>query len=91
MHFNEQSVLAHGIYNLGFVGFKNTEIGRGAAAFWRRRMMRHCRDDHARGLFTELSEEITLLTELNIPTAVTTVPAQVAAADAAGSRPRLTA
>ncbi len=53
MHFNEMSVLAHGIYNLGFVGFKNTEIGRGAAEFWRRRMKRHCRDDHARGLFTD--------------------------------------
>jgi hypothetical protein len=53
IHYNEISCLAHGIYNLGFAGFKNTKIGIDVANFWARRMLRHCLDDHARGLFTD--------------------------------------
>jgi hypothetical protein len=42
-------------------------------------------------VFAELSDEIKLLKTLEIPTAITSVQASVETADAAASRPRLTA
>ena len=47
------SSLAHGVFNLGFVGFKQGSTAHEVAGFWRRRLLRHCRDDHARGLFND--------------------------------------
>jgi len=53
IHYNEMSSLAHGVFNLGFVGFKQSEVSHAVVDFWKRRMLRHCVDDHARGLFTD--------------------------------------
>lgn len=53
IHFNEMSSLAHGLYNLGFLGLKQSENGHAVADFWSRRLLRHCADDHGRGLFTD--------------------------------------
>ena len=53
IHYTEMSVLAHGVFNLGFLGIANTCIGSRVINFWRRRMERHCRDEHERGLFTD--------------------------------------
>ena len=51
--YTEMSVLAHGVFNLGFIGVRNTEKGHSLIDFWCRRMVRYCHDDHARGLFTD--------------------------------------
>jgi hypothetical protein len=51
--YTEMSVLAHGLYNLGFIGVNNDTIGRQVIDFWCRRMERYCYDDHGRGLFTD--------------------------------------
>ena len=53
IHFNEVSSLAHGVFNLGFIGFRNRSTAQRVVEFWCRRMLRHCIDDHARGLFTD--------------------------------------
>lgn len=53
IYYNEISSLAHGIFNLGFVGFKQSPIGHNVASFWKRRLLKYCQDDHARGLFTD--------------------------------------
>ncbi|MCB9962681.1 MAG: glycosyltransferase [Hyphomonas sp.] len=53
IHYNEMSSLAHGVFNLGFLGLKNTGSGIKVADFWCRRLLRHCADDHGRGLFTD--------------------------------------
>ena len=53
IHYNEMSVLAHGVFNLGFIGFKQSVTGHAVADFWSRRLLRHCRDDHSRGLFND--------------------------------------
>lgn len=53
IHFSEMSSLAHGVYNLGFLGLKQSETGHKVADFWCRRLLRHCADDHGRGLFTD--------------------------------------
>src|SRR5690242_10584578 len=50
---NELSVLQHGIYNLGFVGVKNSTEGRRFAAWWADRLEHFCYDDIPRGLFTD--------------------------------------
>ena len=51
--YTEMSVLAHGVFNLGFLGTRNTPNGRRVIDFWCKRMERYCHDDHARGLFTD--------------------------------------
>lgn len=51
--YTEMSVLAHGVFNLGFLGTRNSPNGRQVIDFWCRRMERYCHDDHARGLFTD--------------------------------------
>ena len=53
IHYNEMSSLAHGVFNLGFVGFKRGKKAREVTDFWSRRLLRYCRDDHARGLFND--------------------------------------
>lgn len=53
IHYNEISSLAHGIYNLGFLGLRNGPDAHNVIDFWCRRLLRYCVDDHARGLFTD--------------------------------------
>ena len=53
IHYSEMSVLAHGVFNLGFIGFKQSPTAHRVADFWKRRLLTHCRKDHARGLFTD--------------------------------------
>jgi glycosyltransferase involved in cell wall biosynthesis len=50
---NEFSVLRHGIYNLGFLGVKNSPEGRRFAEWWADRLEDYCYDDIPRGLFTD--------------------------------------
>jgi glycosyltransferase involved in cell wall biosynthesis len=50
---NEFSVLQHGVYNLGFVGVKNSEEGRRFASWWANRLFHFCYDDIPRGIFTD--------------------------------------
>jgi glycosyltransferase involved in cell wall biosynthesis len=50
---NEFSVLRHGIYNLGFVGVKNSTEGNAFAAWWSDRLLDYCFDDMPRGIFTD--------------------------------------
>jgi glycosyltransferase involved in cell wall biosynthesis len=50
---NEVSVLQHGIYNLGFIGVKNSAEGRRFAAWWADRLEHFCYDDIPRGIFTD--------------------------------------
>lgn len=50
---NEICSLKHGIYNLGFLGVANTEIGRTFADWWCKRLYHFCRADIGKGLFTD--------------------------------------
>lgn len=50
---NEICSLAHGAYNLGFVGVKNDENGRQFARWWRDRCLEFCYDEKSRGLFVD--------------------------------------
>ena len=50
---NEFSVLRHGIYNLGFVGVKNSPDGLRFAHWWADRLYHFCYDDIPRGIFTD--------------------------------------
>ena len=50
---NEMSALRHGIFNLGFVGVRNTTEGRRFADWWALRLSRYCHDDLERGIFTD--------------------------------------
>jgi glycosyltransferase involved in cell wall biosynthesis len=50
---NEFSVLQHGIYNLGFLGVKNSPEGRRFATWWSERLDHFCYDDIPRGIFTD--------------------------------------
>ncbi|HEY2846031.1 MAG TPA: hypothetical protein VGJ09_20380 [Bryobacteraceae bacterium] len=50
---NEFSVLKHGIYNLGFVGVKNSSEGQQFARWWASRLQYFCFDDIPAGLFTD--------------------------------------
>ncbi len=50
---NEFAALQHGIYNLGFLGVKNTTEGRRFAAWWKHRLEHFCFDDIPRGIFTD--------------------------------------
>ena len=51
--FNEISSLAHGVYNLGFIGVASDSEGRRFAGWWRHRLYHFCHDDIPRGLFTD--------------------------------------
>jgi len=50
---NEVTALAHGVYNLGFLGVKADEQGARFARWWRDRLVDYCFDDRAAGLFTD--------------------------------------
>ena len=50
---NELTSLVHGIYNLGFIAVHADHQGRSFAAWWRDRLIDHCFDDRAAGLFTD--------------------------------------
>lgn len=50
---NEICSLRHGVYNLGFIGVKNSEEGRRFADWWASRVYHFCRDDIPNGLFTD--------------------------------------
>jgi hypothetical protein len=46
-------VMRHGLYNLGFVSFKNTKNGRDVAAWWADRLNVSSSADYENGLFTD--------------------------------------
>ncbi|MER9952316.1 glycosyltransferase [Mesorhizobium sp. M0047] len=50
---NEIASLKHGVYNLGYVGIRNTDAGRRFTDWWAKRVYRWCRDDIPNGLFTD--------------------------------------
>ncbi|MFL6414072.1 MAG: glycosyltransferase [Bryobacteraceae bacterium] len=50
---NELNALQYGIYNLGFVGVKNSPEGNRFASWWCDRLQDFCFDDRPRGLFTD--------------------------------------
>lgn len=50
---NEICSLAHGTYNLGFIGVRNDESGRALAQWWSDRLIEYCVDDKGRGIFVD--------------------------------------
>ena len=50
---NELLTLQHGVFNLGFLGVKNSPAGHRFAAWWADRLRDHCFDDLPIGLFTD--------------------------------------
>lgn len=50
---NELSALRHGVFNLGFLGVKNSEEGLRFARWWAARLDKFCYDDIPAGLFTD--------------------------------------
>jgi len=50
---NEVASLKHGIFNLGFIGVRDTEEGRRFADWWADRVYRLCRAEVENGLFTD--------------------------------------
>ena len=50
---NEVASLKHGIFNLGFIGVRNTAEGRRFADWWAQRTQYFCRAEIANGLFTD--------------------------------------
>lgn len=66
---NEIASLKHGVYNLGFFGVSNTEVGRAFASWWAARLYTWCIDDIPNGLFTDqkwIDLVPALFTEVNI-------------------------
>lgn len=47
------TTLAHGIYNLGFLGVAVTKEGRKFAKWWEKRLLLFCQDNVPKGLFTD--------------------------------------
>jgi hypothetical protein len=50
---NEIGSLKHGVYNLGYVGVSNDKNGRAFARWWADRLLEHCYEDVANGIFTD--------------------------------------
>jgi hypothetical protein len=50
---NEICSLKHGIYNLGFIAVRPTEVGRAFADWWAERIYYFCRAEIPNGLFTD--------------------------------------
>ena len=50
---NEICALQHGVFNLGFLGVKNSAEGKRFARWWADRLRDFCVDDIPRGLFTD--------------------------------------
>ncbi|MCX7310153.1 MAG: putative nucleotide-diphospho-sugar transferase [Alphaproteobacteria bacterium] len=53
IYYSEMSVLAHGVFNLGFLGARNTSDARKVIEFWRHRLTRYSLKEHAKGLWTD--------------------------------------
>jgi hypothetical protein len=53
VELHEISVLAHGVFNLGFYAHRADAEARRVLDFWRERTYRYCHRDHARGLVTD--------------------------------------
>lgn len=51
--YSELSVLAHGVFNLGFLAAANNEQGNAVIDFWKHRLTRYCLKEHAKGLWTD--------------------------------------
>ena len=53
--FNDEmaGVLRHGVFNLGFVSFKNTKNARDIATWWADRLLISSKSDYVNGLFTD--------------------------------------
>ncbi|NND68144.1 MAG: glycosyl transferase [Halioglobus sp.] len=50
---NEMSSLRHGVFNLGFIGVRNTPEGLRFAQWWALRLSRYCHDNLPLGIFTD--------------------------------------
>jgi lipopolysaccharide biosynthesis glycosyltransferase len=50
---NEVCSLRHGVYNLGFLGVKNSAAGHNFLAWWSSRLFTLCYDDKVQGIFTD--------------------------------------
>jgi glycosyltransferase involved in cell wall biosynthesis len=50
---NEICSLKHGIFNLGFIGVRNTDEGRKFADWWAHRLYHFCREELHNGLWTD--------------------------------------
>ena len=50
---NEASSLRHGVYNLGFLGIRNDQVGKRMASWWSDRLLRFCYDETAKGIFVD--------------------------------------
>ncbi len=50
---NEMTSLRYGIFNLGFLGVRNSPVGRAFADWWAGLLYEACYDDPANGLFTD--------------------------------------
>lgn len=49
----ENHFLKHGIYNLGFIGLKNTENVKSLLVWWKARLAEHCLADFRQGLYVD--------------------------------------
>lgn len=50
---NEMAALKHGVYNLGFIAVRSSQVGRAFADWWKTRCLHWCIDDIPNGLFTD--------------------------------------
>lgn len=50
---NEVCCLRHGVFNLGFLGLRGTDIGRSFARWWSQRLLSFCQVDLENGIFTD--------------------------------------
>ena len=50
---NEVCCLRHGVFNLGFLGLRNSDVGRSFAQWWSRRLVAFCHVDLESGIFTD--------------------------------------
>lgn len=50
---NEISVLAHGVFNLGFLAVNSSRNARKVVDYWKYRLSRYSHKDHAKGLWTD--------------------------------------
>jgi hypothetical protein len=50
---NELTSLKYGVFNLGFVGVRNDDVGRAFGAWWARSLYMACYDEPENGIFTD--------------------------------------
>ncbi len=53
VHFTDKNFLQYGIFNLGFIGLRNTPEVRRIVEWWERRLVYGCTIDLAKGLFVD--------------------------------------